>query len=418
MNKELLQTLLEKQFNEKYYTAKELEYGNEAGTYISPFEYNQLVEYKESITSLDGEMISQLPLLPFNHKCLYYSFCNDIKVLLNDFVYLANEDQELSDRFSKNFLESRIYSEIEGTLNVENVPTTRRRLKELLEDNAPALDKNDIIIKNMKAGIDFVNELPEFNKENLFKLYTLLSNDCLDEDDKLRPGDYYRYDTVEISRYHGCPHNQIEESMNSLFNYVKETLDSEDKDKIVLLPHFCHYYIIYIHPYFDYNGRTARMVSYWIYLLSGSNLFPPIISEAINQTKNEYYKAIELSRDSHNDLTYFLKYLLSVSVDYIICYQNLKHLEQVAKNTGNVLTQTELNYIKKILISYNGVFTYIDFLKMINVSMSKQGALKQLNKFVIYGVLKEVESTSKTKLFDINRINIPYSFKNFGYKEK
>ncbi|MGI6714544.1 MAG: Fic family protein [Bacilli bacterium] len=416
MNNEKLHAILEKQFNGKYYTAKELQYGNEAGTYISPFEYKQLIEYKESLASLDDGMVSLLPLPAFNFKCLYYCLGNDLKTLLNDFVFFANEDQELSNRFSTNFLESRIYSEIEGTLNVENVPTTRRRLKELLEDDAPIKDKNDIIIKNMKAGIDFVNELPLFNKENLFKLYTLLSNDCLGEEDKLRPGDYYRHDAVEISRYHGCPSHQIEASMNALFAYANETLTSKDKNKVVLLPHFCHYYILYIHPYFDYNGRMARMVSYWVYLLSGSNLFPPIVAEAINQTKGAYYKAIELTRDSHNDLTYFLKYLLSISIDYIICYQNLKHLEQVVKNTGNLLTSTELNYIKKILISYKGVFTHSDFLKMINVSMSKQGALKTLNKFIDYGILKKVKSSSKTKLFDINKNNVPFVLKNFGYQ--
>ncbi|OQC11225.1 MAG: Fic/DOC family protein [Tenericutes bacterium ADurb.Bin087] len=416
MNKEKLHAILAKQFNEKYYTAQELQYGNEAGTYISPFEYKQLIEYKESIASLEDGLISLLPLPAFNSKCLYYCFGNDLKTLLNDFIFLANEVQELSNRFSRDFIESRIYSEIEGSLNVENVPTTRKRLKELLENNAPVKDKNDIIIKNMKAGIDFVHELREFNKENLFKLYTLLSKNTLDEEDKLRPGDYYRHDSVEISRYHGCPYEQIEPSMNALFTYVNETLNSKDKNNVFLLPHFCHYYILYIHPYFDYNGRTARMVSYWVYLLSGANLFPPIISEAINQTKSEYYRAIELTRDSHNDLTYFLKYLLSISLDYIICYQNLKHITQVTKNTGNILTSTELNYIKKILISYKGVFTHADFLKMINVSMTKQGALKTLNKFIDYGVLKEVKSSSKTKLFDINKKNIPFALKNFGYK--
>ena len=76
MNKEFLESILKKQFNEKYYTAKELEYGNEAGTFISPFDYNQLIEYKESIASLEEGMISRLPLPAFNYKCLYYSFCN------------------------------------------------------------------------------------------------------------------------------------------------------------------------------------------------------------------------------------------------------------------------------------------------------------------------------------------------------
>ncbi len=269
----------------------------------------------------------------------------------------------------------------------------------------------------MKEGIDFVNTLPSFNEENLFKLYTILSKDCLDEENLVKNGEFYRYDEVEISHYRGCPHNKIKDCMNSFFKYVNNVLNNNVQCEISLLPHICHYYMIYIHPYFDYNGRTARMVSYWVYLLSGNNSFPPIISEAINQTKNEYYKAIELSRDSHNDLTYFLKYMLSLSIDYILCYQNLKHIDQNAKNIGVSLTSTELNYIKKILIGYHGTFDYIDFLRMINVDMSKQGAFKTLNKFIEYGILKEKESKSKTKLFEINKNAILYRLKEFGYKQ-
>ena len=116
---------------------------------------------------------------------------------------------------------------------------------------------------------------------------------------------------------------------------------------LTLLPHICHYYLIYIHPYFDFNGRTARMVSYWVYLLSGLQDFPPVISEAINQTKHQYYRAIENSRDAHNDITYFLLYLLRVANDYVITYQNLEALEKEAKNKGYIITETELNYMKK-----------------------------------------------------------------------
>lgn len=411
MEKEQLQVVLEKQLNEKYYTTKELEYGTKPGIFLSPFEYKRFIEYKEKLASLNNEYVTKIPLPVFNFKCLYYSLGNDLQALLEDYSSLAKDD--LTNIFYSEFIKSRIYSEIEGTLNVENIPTTRRRLKELLEDNASAKNKNDIIIKNMKAGIDFINCLPKFNKENLFKLYTLLSKDCLEEDNKLLPNKYYRHDIVEIASYHGCPYEKIDEYMNVFFDYVNKALQEKNKE---LLPHICHYYMLYIHPYFDYNGRTARMVSYWIYLLSGQNSFPPIISEAINQTKKEYYKVIELTRDTHNDLTYFFKYLLSISIDYVLCYQNIKHLEQVAKNKGNILTSSDLNYIKKILISYNGTFCYLDFLKMINVGMTKQGALKILNKFIDCGVLKEIKTKAKYKLFDINQKNIPYTLKSFGYK--
>ena len=418
MENEQFNKILQKQLEGEYYTAKELQYGNKAGTFLSPYEYNLYLEFKEEYASTSNEHVIMLPLKAFNYKCLYYCLGNDLKSIIDTYYDLITSTTSFADRFSKSFIESRIYSEIEGTLNVENVPTTRRRLKELLEDDVPIKNKNDIIIKNMKYGIDFVNQLPEFNKDNLFKLYSILSKDCLDDEDKLNPGDYYRYDSVEISRYHGCQHNLIDSCMNSLFDFVNDTLSNKKRSNVLitLLPHICHYYIIYIHPYFDYNGRTARMVSYWVYLLSGSNDFPPIISEAINQTKQKYYQAIEYSRDSHNDLTYFLKYLFSIANDYVITYQNLEYIEVVAKNKGYVITETELNYMKRILISYEGVFSYLDFLKMARVEMSKQGALKILNRFVNYGFLKEATSKSKTKLFDIDENNVQYRLKSFGYK--
>ena len=405
--------MIEKQFENEYYTAKELQYSNKAGTFLSPLEYKQFLEYKELNASENNPCVTLIPLKSFNSKCLYYSQGVDLISVLNIYMNIVRFDSSFIDRYSSNFIESRIYSEIEGTLNVENVPTTRKRLKELLEDNAPALNKNDIIIKNMKAGIDFINTLPEFNKDNLLKLYNILSNNCLDEEDGLKENDYYRYDEVTVDKYDGCPKNKIGECMDSLFNFVNSVLNNPKSANIIvtLLPHICHYYMIYIHPYFDYNGRTARMVSYWVYLLSGLNAFPPIISEAINQTKAKYYHSIELTRDSHNDLTYFLKYLLNISIDYVLCYQNLEEIEKSLKKKGLVLTDTELNYVKRILISYDGYFNYSDFLKFANVEMSKQGALKQLNKFVNYGILIEVDNASKTKLFDVNKDVVLYSLK-------
>ena len=416
MEKVKFNQILNKQLEGEYYTSKELQYGNKANIYLSPFEYKEYLEIKDELADFNNELITKLPLKAFNFKCIYYCLGADLKSSI-DTIYNWNSSTVSSlNRFSNSFIESRIYSEIEGTLNVENVPTTRRRLKELLEDNVPSKNRNDTIIKNMKEGIDFVNTLPKFNKQNLFKLYSILSNNCLDEENKLRPGDLYRFDSVEISKYHGCPYNLIDDCMDSLFSFANSVLESKNSDKYLLtmLPHICHYYMIYIHPYFDYNGRTARMVSYWIYLLSGLNVFPPIVSEAINQTKNKYYQAIEYSRDSHNDLTFFLKYLFNITNDYAVAYENLEYIEKAAKEKGFIATETELNYMKKILISYDGPFSYTDFLKNANVEMSKQGALKMLNKFVDFGFLKETESKSKTKLFDINKDSITYSLKHLG----
>ncbi len=70
-------------------------------------------------------------------------------------------------------------------------------------------------------------------------------------------------------------------------------------------------------------------------------------------------------------------------------------------------------YFKKILFFYKGKFTYRDFLKFSKSEMSKQGALKILNKFASYGLLISEESQSKVKLFDVEKDRLAYWMGNF-----
>ena len=305
---------------------------------------------------------------------------------------------------------SRIYSEVEGTLNIESVPTTRKAVVEIATGKRDPKTLNEQIIKNMIDGVTFINKCPDFNEDNLYRLYNILSSGCLDEEDKLIDGNIYRHDAVEVGGYYGCPQNKIKECMDSLFSFVNNHLN--DPLLFQYLPHIAHYYVLYIHPYFDYNGRTARMVSYWISLLNNKRMFPPVISEAINQTKNQYYRAISESRDSGNDISYFLLYIFKVAVNYFLTYKNIEEIEQTLKNNSVVLSNNDKAYFKKILISNKGKFTYNDFIKWINVDMTKQGALKILNSFCEYGLLNSDTSSSNKKLFEVNQEMIRYNICN------
>ena len=72
--------------------------------------------------------------------------------------------------------------------------------------------------------------------------------------------------------------------------------------------------------------------------------------------------------------------------------------------------KTELNYVKRILVAYKGKFSYKDFVSNCQIDIiTKQGALKILNKFVDLGVLNVVDASSKIKLFDINQKIVHYA---------
>lgn len=305
-----------------------------------------------------------------------------------------------SSSWNEEIIRSRICSEIEGSLSIEEVPTTRRKISEITSGKRKPENENDVIIKNMGEGIRFVLSKPNFNETNLHILYNILSDGCLSEEDRLKEGQLYRYDGVEVDNYLGCPVEKIHLALDSLFSFVEKNLHNPKMKHF--LPHIVHYYLLYVHPYFDYNGRMARMSSFWIEQLIGEEDTPAVLSEAINQRKNEYYLALENTRDARNDLTYFLQYVFQTLVESLLCYENVEHISQSLQDKGILLTETEKNYLRKILFSYKGRFTYNDFENMAIIDVTKQGALKILNRFVSYGLLIPSESNSKSKLFALN----------------
>ena len=399
-----------KMLNENYYTARELKYDTNPGLFVTPFQYKQLLEHIDFLADKNEEVIG-LNLGTFNTYKLHFANCNELLDKFNDYISLVIDDVVKNDswlyfRNIDTITKSRIFSEIEGSLNIESVPTTRKLLNDIIYKKRKPVNNNEQIILNMSRAIEYANKCPDFNKENLFELYSFLSMNCLDDEDKLKEGDYYRYDDVEIDDYNGCPYEKVESRMDSLFEFVAQNLNN-NKIKY-LLPHIAHYYILYIHPYFDLNGRTARMVSYWIFLLLDQHAFPPVISEAINQTKNEYYTALRETRNSHNDLTYFLIYIFDISIKYFLTYKNIESIEQRLKEKSIVISETDKVYIKKILISSKGKFTYEDFIKWINAKITKQGAFKILNCLVGYGFLNSQINKSNKKIFSVNELLLQY----------
>lgn len=404
-------TLYLSQISGHYCTSKELCYSTVYKHFLDAKQLSLFNEFKDNSSDDFSNSLIKLDLKSFNSNSIYFSKCVELTqstttildLLMDD---LQKEDKPLAIRNINEILRSRIFSEVEGTLNIENVPTTRKRVTDLLIKGEQPKNKNDQIIKNMGHAIEFVFAKPEFNKENLYKLYNLLSEEQLDIEHQLKENDLYRYDDVFIDNYVGCPVNKLDECMDSLFTFINENLDNNELK--LYLPHIAHYYILYIHPYFDFNGRTARMVSLWVSLLLEMKWYPPFISDAINQTKNKYYSALSESRNARNDMTYFLLYMSNLTISYFLAYQNVEHIEKTLLSKEITLSALDKDYIKRIIVSYSGPFSYNDFTKWNHIDITKQGALKILNQFTKYGILEEVITNGSKKFFRINEDMIIY----------
>lgn len=403
--------LLKSISDNKYYTNDNLRYYKEYGFLLSSNQLNEYIRFKEDF---DCEEKIELPLKSWNSKRIYLYKSNELKNTLNDFIQFHINDYKehkstYVDRNLNEVLLGIICSELEGTLNIEGVNTTRRHIEEVYKKNNPK-DKNEKIIVNMFNGLKFISETDEINKENLKKLYEILSDGCLKKEDELKDL-YYRNDKVYIAKHEGCPVELIDECMDSLFKFINDNIKTNDIEMSILLPFIVHYYFVYIHPYFDYNGRTARMVQLWLFLLI--NEIPALyLSEAINDNKNDYYKAINETRYSNNDVTYFVTYLVKLLNNYSMVQKNLEEIKKDIENTGESISVNELQCLKRIIINKNIIwFNYKKFNEIAGLSITKQGSLKILNKFEKMDFLISKINSKNEKVFSLNENIIKFEIK-------
>ena len=363
-------------------------------------ELEVFLEFKDNIKSVSK---IDLPLKSFNSKGVYYILSKELVGNIMDYLdIVASDVHNYSKIVNSTYDEitlNHVLSEIEGSLKIEGVNTTRREVQHVIETKE-IKNNNDRIILNMYNGIQFITKTPDFNKDNLKTLYELLSDGCLLEKDILGEKKY-RDGPVYIGNHEGCPFDKIDECMDSLFEYINNS--NGDLIYNFLKPFIAHYYFVYIHPYFDYNGRTARMIETWIINNTPLSSAPLFLSEAINDNKKKYYKAIEKTRYSHNDLTFFLIYMTEYATKYYLAYKKVNDVREKLNRNGEQVAPIIYHYYKKILVCDLDWFTWGMLRDSANLGdVSKQAVLKNLNKLQELGILQSKKNSSGEKIFKLN----------------
>ena len=207
-------------------------------------------------------------------------------------------------------------NEILATFNIEQIDTSRESVRKILSGYAPS-NENENRILGMKKGLEFIADPShQITKETIFQLYQMTIGDFLPEDDRLLPGQYYRHDAVYIVgtqvEHMGLPWQKLDEYMNDLIRFIQQDSDWNDLLKAALI----HFYLAYLHPYFDGNGRMARLMHLWYLVQQGysSALFVPL-SQYIEKSRGKYYQAYTLAEQNAHisgvlDVTPFFVYFI------------------------------------------------------------------------------------------------------------
>ena len=269
-------------------------------------------DMKEFVQLLKQTVYTQLPLPDFAGEPLVY-LENVTRVRMKSLKTL------LQPRSGGAFGLQAMEEEITSTMEIEGIDTSRDSVRRILQGYAPVNDEESRIY-GMKKGLDFISDREHrITEENIYRLYQMTVGDFLEGEDQLLPGQHYRHDAVYVVgqtvEHTGLPHTKLPEYMGKLVDFIQSESGMNDLLKAAVI----HFYVAYVHPYFD--GRMARLLHLWYLVQSGypSALFVPF-SDFINRSRNGYYKAYTLTEENTKlsgvmDVTPFLTYFIGEVYD-------------------------------------------------------------------------------------------------------
>lgn len=256
--------------------------------------------------------------------------------------------------------------EILASSAIESIDFSRDSIRSILKGLAPR-DEAETRILGQKKGLEFIAEHGNvITEENLHTLYQMMVGDFLAGDERLPDGAYYRNDAVYVVsdrvEHSGIDHKLLPGYMRELVEFI----NAEDGINELLKAAMVHFYVAYLHPYFDGNGRMARMVHLWYLIQRGyqTALFVPF-SSLISKSRRDYYTAFSLVEENSRlsgvlDVTPFLKYFADMVYNRMpqsAVGSDVLELYQEALEAGRI-TQKEAALWRFVLSNYgNGEFS-------------------------------------------------------------
>lgn len=198
---------------------------------------------------------------------------------------------------------------------------------------------------------------------------------------------------------------ETETEIRNLLGNLERYINEEDEIDVLIKLAVIHYQFESIHPFYDGNGRTGRIINELFLVMKGL-LDSPILylSKYILSTKEDYYR---LLNDIHNKgnweewILYILKGIQETSEKSL---NILRKINELIENTSNEIREKHPKIYSKELVD---IF-FVQFYTRINnvevgLNVTRKTASNYLNELVDLGIL-EVKVKGKDKLFINKRL--------------
>ena len=301
--------------------------------------------------------------------------------------------EAISQENRQKFVSRGILEEAIASSQLEGANTTRPAAKQMiLEKRQPRNRSERMIVNNYNTmlALDQDYKKKELSKELLFDLHHLITKDTESIDQQYR----YRRDSdnivVQNSRYitHTPPRESfLQSQITRLITYANNKEGGGFIHPIIKAI-FLHFWIGYLHPFTDGNGRLARALFYW-YLLKNNYwtfMYLPI-SSIIKNSPSQYSNAYIYTEQDDLDLTYFYDYHMRKIMQSIDEFNT--YLDKVINENKQIDSLLGKNYIlnarQKQLVHYllaEDEYAY--------VTVSSHGVLNRIGRITAAKDLKDL----------------------------
>ncbi|MDQ7009696.1 MAG: Fic family protein [Candidatus Gracilibacteria bacterium] len=180
----------------------------------------------------------------------------------------------------------------------------------------------------------------------------------------------------------------IDKLLTNLEKFINDMED--DIDPLIKMP-VIHYQFESIHPFYDGNGRTGRILNVLYLVLTKKLDFPVLfLSEYINKTKGKYYKLLNKTTNTNdytNLIIYFLEAIIEQSKN---TGEKILKIKELMSEKEEKIEKLNMDYSKvtKILFS----FPFLSVNELANkLEISRQAVTNNISKLEENNVVESIK---------------------------
>ena len=252
---------------------------------------------------------------------------------------------EVLNRYPELRRKSRIKS-IHSSLAIENNQLSLFQVEDVINGKPVIGEQKDIQeVKNAYEAYEQIDKMNPYSIDDLKKIHGILTFLIEKDAGKFRNHGEAVYDG-DVQIFMAPPHKLVPGLMDNLFNWMNEVKDTINP---LIISSIFHYEFVFIHPFHDGNGRTARIwqtviLSHW----QKAFTYLPIES-MIKKNQEEYYTVIQNCNNAGNS-TEFIEFMLKMIDKTIDEMNNSKEMQDksillLSKNEIKVLECIKRNVI-------------------------------------------------------------------------